>query len=515
MSSDPAPGRPSPWRKAVLLTYPFLLACYPVFALRAHNITYVDLPSILRSLLLVIAGTALVYAVTWLLVHSLEKASVITSLVAVWFLSYGHLYLKIAETLGDLPRHSFLVASSLLILLLGIVLVLKSAGLARALAQFLAVASLILLGMTLYQTLRYDIGVYRLAAASTQEGVAAPPAQSNEELPDFYWIILDGHTRSDVLQSRFGYDNSDFIQQLNGMGFYVADCSQSNYASTKLSLTSSFYGDYIPSIVPEGEILPPLNSSPLYLTLKSLGYQIIAFENRAAGHFDLKEDVLLSRKQAAFGGVNLTGGLSEFEKMMIDTSFLRFLVDTELIPGFNNTTTQKWELWEHYYQTDYILSELEKVPEIPGPKFVFAHIMVPHSPFIYAPDGSFQPNNSSIGGYRDNTAFIDSHLPAVLQSIIAKSDPSPIIVVMGDHGPATRKSITKEMRMATLNAYLVDEAAKANMYPTITPINATRILLNAYFGGEYPLLEDASYYAYKPSQLPEAELVTAPCPMTP
>ena len=515
MSSDPEPGRQSPWRTAALLSYPFLLAGYPVIALRAHNITYVDLPSILRSLLLVIAGTAFVYAITWLLVRGLEKASVITSLIAIWFLSYGHLYLRIAEISGEPPRHSVLVITSLLVLSLVILLVLKYAGLAGVLAQFLAVASLILLGMALYQTLRYDIGESRAAAASAQQGPAAPRTPSNEKLPDFYWIILDGHTRSDVLQSRFGYDNSDFIQQLNAMGFYVADCSQSNYASTKLSLTSSFYGDYIPNIVPEGEILPPLNSSPLYMTLKSLGYQIIAFENRAAGHFDLKEDVLLSRKQTAFGGVNLTGGLSEFEKMMIDTSFLRFVVDTELIPGFNNTTTQKWELWEHYYQTNYILSELEKLPETPGPKFVFVHVMVPHSPFIYAPDGSFQPNNSSIGGYRDNTAFIDSRLPAVLQAIIAKSDPTPIILIMGDHGPATRKSITKEMRMATLNAYLVDEAAKANLYPTITPINATRILLNAHFGGDYPLLEDASYYAYKPAELPEAEVIVAPCPMTP
>jgi hypothetical protein len=53
------------------------------------------------------------------------------------------------------------------------------------------------------------------------------------------------------------------------------------------------------------------------------------------------------------------------------------------------------------------------------------------------------------------------------------------------------------------------------MYPTITPINATRILLNAHYGGDYPLLPDLSYYAYKPAELPEAVLVTADCPMVP
>jgi hypothetical protein len=513
MSNDPAPASPSPWFKAILLIYPFTLASYPVLALRAHNIFYVDLPSILRSLLLVTAGTALLYAVAYLLVRSLVKASVIASLFAIWFLSYGHLYLKIADIAGEPVKHRYLVAASLAVLLLLIFLVWKNETLARLLAQFLATAGVILLVMALYQSLRYDIGVYRAAASA--DPAAVLQSQNNQELPDLYWIILDGHARYDVLQSRFGYDNSDFIRQLSEMGFYVPDCSQSNYASTKLSLTSALYGDYIPNIVPQGEVLPPLKSSPLNQALEALGYQTIAFENRAAGHFDLKEDILLSRDQGGFGGFNLSGGLSEFEKMMLDTSFLRFVVDVELIPGFNNTTTQKWELWEHYYQTQYILSELEKIPEIPGPKFVFVHIMVPHSPFIFAPDGSFQPNNNPIEGYRANTEFIDAHLPPILRKIIAESNPAPIIVVMGDHGPATRKSIPKEMRMATLNAYLVDDAAKAQMYPTITPINATRLILNAHFGGEYPLLEDASYYAYKPAELAEAEWITADCPMAP
>ena len=72
---------------------------------------------------------------------------------------------------------------------------------------------------------------------------------------------------------------------------------------------------------------------------------------------------------------------------------------------------QEWEQWEHYYQTLYILTELEKVPEIPGPKFVYAHIMVPHSPFIFAPDGSYSPNTNPIDGYRSNVEFIDNQLP--------------------------------------------------------------------------------------------------------
>jgi hypothetical protein len=515
MSNNQSGGKKPFWYNAILLIYPFLLAYYPIFALRNHNIVYVDLPTILRSLLLVTVGTSIIGAVAYLFVRNLEKSSIIVSLIIILFLSYGHIYNQLENSVGSAIRHRYLVGAGILILILVTILILKNDRVARVLSQFLASASIVLIAMVLYESAQYDFGVYRAIAAVARGEASDTSYQSAEELPDFYLIILDGHTRSDVLKERFDYDNMSFVQQLNEMGFYVASCSQSNYASTKLSLVSAMYADYIRNFVEDGMILPPLDSSPVNKTLKSLGYKTIAFENRARGQFDLKEDIHLSRNQMAFGEIDLRGGINEFEKMMVETSFLRFVVDTELIPGFDQNSLDDWEQWEHYYQTHYILSELEKMPETPGPKFVYAHIMVPHSPFIFAPDGTYLHNTNPIEGYRSNVEFIDNKLPSILQTIIEKSDPSPIIVVMGDHGPSTRKTITKEMRMATLNAYLVNDVAKAQLYPSITPINAFRIILNSHYGGNFPLLDDISYYAYKPSELPDAEIIVADCKATP
>jgi len=515
MSDNPTGSVKSFWYKVLLSVYPFLLAYYPVFALRNHNIVYVDLSTILRTLILVTIGTALIVVITYLLVRDLEKSSIIAALIAILFLSYGHLYILLGEALGSPVHHRFLAGAEGLLLLGVTILVLKKDQVARVLSQFLAAVSIVLLAMALFESLRYDIGVYRAISTAAKSEAASIHSQSNADLPDFYLIVLDAHTRSDVLASRFGYDNSSFIQHLNEMGFYVSTCSQSNYASTKLSLVSALYGDYIQNIVGQGEVLPPLKTSAVNETLKSLGYTSIAFENRASGHFDLKEDILLSRNQMAFGRFDLRGGFGEFERMMIDTSFMRFFVDTEVIPGFDSDTLWDWELREHYAQTQYILTELEKLPEMPGPKFVYAHIMVPHSPFVFAPDGSYQRNDSPIDGYRSNAEFIDNRLPSILRTIIEKSKPTPIIVVMGDHGPSTRKTITKQMRMANLSAYLVNDAAKAQMYPSMTPVNAFRIILNAHYGGAYPRIEDVSYYAYKPSQLPDAEIIANDCQPSP
>ena len=45
--------------------------------------------------------------------------------------------------------------------------------------------------------------------------------------------------------------------------------------------------------------------------------------------------------------------------------------------------------YTYYEDTLYALKQLHNVPYIPGPKFVFAHLIIPHSPFVFGPDGEY------------------------------------------------------------------------------------------------------------------------------
>ena len=161
MTDDRSTGNGSLWRKGILLVYPFFLAYYPVFALRNHNITYVDLSTVLRTLILVTLATAIIGAIVYLFTRNLEKSSIITSLIVLFFLTYGHLYLQLSDNLGNPVRHSYLAGTGMLVLLLVTILVLKSAKAARVISQFLAAVSIVLLGLVLFESLRYDIGEYR------------------------------------------------------------------------------------------------------------------------------------------------------------------------------------------------------------------------------------------------------------------------------------------------------------------------------------------------------------------
>ena len=104
---------------------------------------------------------------------------------------------------------------------------------------------------------------------------------SGQTPPDIYYIILDSYGRTDLLASNLKYDNSAFISDLTKMGFYVADCSQSNYPRTDVSLGSSLNLDYLQNLndkfVPKNEDRGQLWQSILHSTvryeLENAGYK--------------------------------------------------------------------------------------------------------------------------------------------------------------------------------------------------------------------------------------------------
>ena len=59
-------------------------------------------------------------------------------------------------------------------------------------------------------------------------------------------------------------------------------------------------------------------------------------------------------------------------------------------------------------------------------------------------------------------------------------------------------------RMAIFNAYYLPEYCRSGLYPTTTPVNTFRIILNSCLGTTFELLEDESYWwdAYKDPNAP-------------
>ena len=497
-------------KKTLSLLYPFFFAVYPILELRNHNIAYVDSASLFRPIILSIFLTGLIWVVLRVFIRDWQKTGIIATLIMVSFFSYGHVYIQIEAAFGEPIRHRdlMLIFGVLVLLLSGwIIWKVKKLG---GITDFLIVTGSALLVFSLAPSLQHDISAYQAVQHSNREqDFVIGTVGDGIQKPDIYLIVLDAHTGSDVLKKDFDYDNSSFIQELKDMGFYVAECAQSNYPASRLSVTATFRAKYH-----EEPTLYPVSSSLTIETVRSLGYKVITFENRSNGHFDVGEDMRLSRNQMALGRIDITGGLSEFDMLLLKTSFFRIIYDMpQLVPGLDEQMLQKTEFYEHYQQTHFILDELKQLPDMDGPKFVFAHILVPHPPFIFAPSGKFRWLGKA-KGYLSNVEFIDSQIAQVADEIIKKSRIPPIIIIMGDHGPSG-VPVTRQMRMSILNAYYVNDQARKDLYETITPVNSFRVVFNNYFGTDYPLLGDKSYYSYDLGNSTAETLVQNNCQVSP
>jgi hypothetical protein len=146
--------------------------------------------------------------------------------------------------------------------------------------------------------------------------------------------------------------------------------------------------------------------------------------------------------------------------------------------------------YRQYQQNVHALDTLQKIPDLPEKKFVYAHLFVTHQPFVFDTDGSFNPFLSQdYADYRDQVVFANQKLLEIVRTILARSDPAPIIVIQGDHS-----YFDGIHRVKILNAYYFPDGGEEVLYPTVTPVNTFRLIFNTYYGGEYPLLPDVSRY---------------------
>lgn len=487
------------------ILHPFLLAIYPVLALLAHNIEEIKFITGLRALIIAPLVTAIFFTLLRLLLRNRHRAALLCSWGLILFFTYGHAYNYLEQNpiLGlGLGRHRFMLPIWVGLLVAGIILILRrdnnlpvltaSANMLTGfllilpIAQLLTFAGQVIPALSQEQQPRANIDDLRLPEGQTP--------------PDVYYIILDTYTRGDIFQEIYEYDNTPFLNQLRGLGFYVASCSQANYSQTRLSLASSLNMEYLDEYLGEfsshGEemarILPLVHDSAVRQALEGLGYVTVSFET---GHIPTQwedTDYYLSSGGGVFSDAQNLGRLSEFEVMLLQNSAGLLLTDAAsgLPQLLGDASHSYWQIYRE--RILYTLDRLDDVPTIQGPKFVFAHILAPHPPYVFEADGKMaEDEKGKIIGYRDQVAYVNTRLIPVLEAILAKSSTPPIIILQGDHGP---DSFTPKDRLAILNAYYLPEVDKGHFYADISPVNSFRLVFNASFGGNYPLLEDTSYY---------------------
>lgn len=485
------------------VVHPFLFSLFPALALYAHNIRSLPIPfgELAGPLLASLAGAGLLFLLLRAMSKDATRSGLLVSLLLLWFFSFGHIAGRVALWTGGLFNRSFFFATAILVGLVAFLIVRSRRayqGLSRllnAVSALLIVFNLVSVGQTLARRPRFDVD-----KAVKVSGQAA-------SRPNIYYIVLDAYARADILREVFSFDNTGFLSELEAKGFYVASKSCANYGFTYHSLASSLNLTYLDDLAREvGR--RAYNQAPLYRMvqrnrvmafLKGQGYTITC----------LSSEITSWDEKTVDHHIGSEGSASEF---------LSAFLNTTPAPLFFHTGANSPSYRAHRRHILDAFRVLEESPLQEGPFFFFAHVMSPHPPFVFGPNGeAVEPDylfskvdadrlhgasaaavRDYIVHYREQLAFLNKKILGAVEAILSLSAAPPIIILQGDHGSRAYADLDRpeacylRENLAVLNAYRLPGEGRTLLYPEISPVNTFRLVFKHYFGGSLDLLEDRS-----------------------
>jgi len=500
-----------------------LFGLFPLLALWNFNKTQVYPRDVWFSVLLTLGFTAAVWGICRLLYRSAVKASLAAVVVFTLFFSFGHVYnlVKDQSILGMSVGFVKLLAVYGVMLIGSLLLVRRLKPLSPSSVVVLNGIMLFLMFFNIIPIASYAIQKGDALSREAQPAIASDVTGAGaEELADIYYIVLDAYSRQDLLLELMNYDNSAFINALGERGFYVADCSNSNYSGTVLSMTSSLNYEYLEDIDAEADtnqsVSFSLINSRIRSDLKAYDYQFVTGRAFSSENDIPNSDIYLN--VATDSGMQDKIAQSQFAHLYFETTLLRVPIELyyldpqrfDILPGWlvlsdlGEDTFGYAAYW--YHQTKYMFDSIEKFPLLEGNYFVYAHINAPHGPYVYDESGNYrfsEDPDKNLTDYTDTITFLNKRVLDMVDTIIENSSVPPLIILQSDH--AAHVIATAYDKHKILNAYYFPPEMQASLYETITPVNTFRIILRDYFNQEIDLLPDKAFvkvlndYEYYPS----------------
>jgi hypothetical protein len=497
--------------KGPVVYYPLLFAAFPVLFLYVYNISETSASQMWLPLIISVAAALVLWAVLSLILGSLSKAGLATAIFLAFFFSYGHLRDGLDYLGVFVPKHAYLLPSMLFIWGYCVYFISRAKRDFRITTRLLNIVAVVLIAINLFNIASYQIELAMTSTGTPEESPTQTPVNPGEtdNLPDIYFIILDENAHPDTMLECYDYDNSQFIESLEDKGFFIAGGSKTRTPLTPQCLAQILNMEYLtpgwewkPEIGDYVEHETNVENFPAYVWndvtfrkiaynkavdfLRAQGYEYIVFASSSPWQDHTKEnaDLYFNYFETAAGP-----WVSAFQETLWQTTMLK--------PFYHHIVGSQYEV-AHRRRTLYTLEHLKSLPELEGPKFIFAHLMCPHSPFVFGPNGEYIAPINRLN-YRDRQyylgqyIFISAEMEKLADALLEKSENPPIIIIQSDHGIRPHLpgiAIEPEEWHRILNVMYLPGMDYSEISDSISPVNTFRLIFNHYFGADYPLLED-------------------------
>lgn len=486
--------------------YPLLLAVWPVLRLYGDSAQEFQLSELVVPLAAAIGLGAVALLLSSLIWRDKRRAAIVAAALVVPFLTFGLITTAVGSLWPEEPlfRSLFLTLALWLAVLgvAGYVAAKLRSNLLGSVTEALNVVAFILVVVAVVPIVAYETTARSSTSDTAPEpagAISASGVQGDGPARDIYHIVLDRYGSDDALVIGLGIDNSEFTASLRSRGFQVASDSRANFERTVQSLASTFdmslLGDVAERMGPDNPSWDPMydlvKASPVGTTLQDLGYRYLHLGSwyRQTAHSDTADVVVRPLHSVDLQSVLLDQSAIAGLSAMVDT-----LVSAN--PDGSDERLARTSLTQ--------LERLHAVAkESDGRQYVFAHVLLPHKPYVLLADGTLDPEEAS---FATQLEFVNSELDELLDVLLAgPADDHPIIILQADEGPyparydpdyvdfdwTTASDEELVMKFGVLNAmYLPGPEGAAPIPVDITLANTYPEILPRYFDIEADRVDD-------------------------
>lgn len=461
-----------------IIWHPFLLAIFPALLLFSYNVNPVRFNRFVLVEALILVGAVILFFIARLILKDSRKAAIAVSLFVIWFFYFG--YFK--DALGEIRVANFLFTRYRYLMLVW-------SALWASVFWALMKKEKILPDLTL--TLNFIALIIMIASLAGITGRFL--SSTKTEGPDIYFIIPDSYSNLGVLEKYFNYDNKEFVNYLHQKNFQIINESRVNYpisAPSAISLLDMKYINYLTDIFGADfndyrPLLEMVENPIVPQIFKNAGYKYVLISTG--------DSIYGIHKKADFESIG--ANFDDFFRLIVMATVLRPLTE------------------QVYHSREIVLTAWSKLREAPemelgGPKFVYAHIMSPHAPYLFGPDGEvlgikekgLKPQEK-MDYYLGQLKYVNKELEKTIDQILEKSKKPPVIVIQSDHGfllPSEfyGKNTALKEQLRNFSAYYLPEKIIIQESSVLTPVNTFRFILNHYLGMKFETLENKSYTTF-------------------
>lgn len=321
---------------------------------------------------------------------------------------------------------------------------------------------------------------------------------ADQGYPDIYFIIFDEFAGLEAMREYWhNQDVDQFSQFLKSRGFFVAEQSHGSSIDTlNLMATRLNYQPYSMDVSGAQKIwFDAIADNRVMRYLKSQGYTTVVFSEIQFAYQSapsIKADY--SFNYVSSDATNLGVLFDEFGIMIADNTMLRVF---SRLYKLNDPA-----IAQHRNMILFTTAKIGDLNEVPSPKFVHVHLMLPHMPFMFDENGNlndpmfYQNWDYYLGHYKYATSIAEK----MVDNILAQSDPArppPIIIFQSDHGArniktgspnsAILENYPEEYKTNILFALYMPGYDTSTIPQDVNPINTFPIIFNYLFNANIPL----------------------------